>query len=119
MQRQRGVTLSGFLLWSIVLFFGALLGFKIGPPYFEFMKIQKQLQAVAEDPEARSGQRRDVESAFLKRAMVEDINIVSGKDIVIAKEGDGVVLTIDYSTCVPVVSNLKACMDFSASSRKR
>jgi len=119
MHSQRGVSLSGFLLWSIVLFFAALLGFKIGPPYFEFMKIQKQLQAVAEDSEARSGQRRDVENAFTKRAMVEDITAITPKDIVIAKEGDGIVLSAEYSTCVPIAANLKACMDFNATSRKR
>ncbi len=119
MHSQRGVSLSGFLLWSIVLCFAALLGFKVGPPYFEFMKIQKQLQAVSQDSEAQSGQRRDVESAFLKRATIEDITAITPKDIVIAKESSGIVLSADYSTCVPIVANLKACMDFSASSHKR
>jgi NAD kinase len=111
--------MSGFLLWSIVLCFALLLGFKIGPPYFEFMKINKQLQAVVQDSEAQSGQRRDVENAFTKRATIEDINAVSAKDLVITKEGDGIVLSVDYQVCVPVVANLKACMDFSASSRRR
>lgn len=119
MKSQKGVSMSGFLLWSILLIFVLLLAFKIGPPYFEFMKIQKQLQAVAMDSEARSGVRRDVENAFVKRSMVEDITAVGPKDLVIAKEGDGILVTVDYSTCVPVVANLKACMDFSASSRKR
>lgn len=118
MRRQKGVTLSGFLLWSVVLIFAVLLGFKIGPPYFEYFKIQKQLQALVNDSEVRSGQRRDVENAFVKRSMVEDITAITAKDLVIAKEGDGIVVSVDYSTCVPVVSNLKACMDFSASSRK-
>jgi hypothetical protein len=118
MHRQKGVSLSGFLLWSIVLIFVALLGFKIGPPYFEYMKIKKQLQALVQDAEAQSGQRRDVENAFSKRATIEDINAVTPKDLVIAKEGDGIVVSVDYSTCVPVVANLKACMDFSASSRR-
>ncbi len=118
MHRQKGVSLSGFMLWSIVLIFVALLGFKIGPPYFEYMKIKQQLQALVEDPETQSGQRRDVENAFSKRATIEDISAVSPKDLVISKESDGIVVSVDYSTCVPVVSNLKACMDFSASSRR-
>lgn len=118
MHRQKGVTLSGFLLWSIVLIFAALLGFKIGPPYFEYMKIKRQLQALVEDSEVQSGLRRDVENAFSKRATIEDINAVTPKDLVISKEGDGIVVSVDYSTCVPVVANLKACMDFSASSRR-
>jgi Domain of unknown function (DUF4845) len=118
MHRQKGVSLSGFLLWSIVLIFVALLGFKIGPPYFEYMKVKKQLQAVADDSEARSGQRRDVENAFTKRAMVEDITAITPKDITISKEGDGIVLGAEWSTCVPIVANLKACMDFIVSTRR-
>ena len=33
MRKQRGISLSGFLMWTILLFFGLLLAFKIGPPY--------------------------------------------------------------------------------------
>ena len=116
MRRQQGITLSGFLLWSVVLIFAALLAFKIGPPYLEYLTIKKQLKAVAEDPEARSGNRREVESAFSKRSTIEDISSVQPKDIVISKEGDGIVLSVDYTVCRPVVSNIRACMDFSATS---
>ena len=117
MRRQKGVTLSGFLLWSIVLIFAALLGFKIGPPYYEYIKIKRQLQAVAADPEARGGSRRDVENAFTKRSMIEDIQAISPKDLVINKEGDGIVVSAEYSVCVPIVANLRACMDFAPTSR--
>ena len=119
MHRQKGVSLSGFVLWSIVLIFALLLGFKIGPPYFEYIKIQKQLQAVAADPEARGGLRRDVENAFMRRTMVEDITAITPKDLVINKDGDGIVVTAEYSTCVPIIANLRACMDFNATSQKR
>lgn len=119
MHRQKGVSLSGFLMWAVVFIFAALLGFKIGPPYFEYLKIQKQMQAIADDPTLRSGQRRDIEESFVKRSTIEDINAISHKDLVITKEGDGFVLSAEYSVCVPIVGNLKACMDFSPSSRIR
>jgi hypothetical protein len=118
MHKQRGVTLSGFLLWAIVICFALLLGFKIGPPYYEYLTIKKQLQAISKDPEARTGNRRDVESAFLKRTMIEDIKSITSKDLVIEKTGDGIVISAEYSTCVPVVGNLRACMDFAPSSNK-
>lgn len=119
MHKQKGVSLSGFMLWSIVLIFALLLGFKIGPAYFEYLTIQKQFKAIANDSEARSGQRRDVESAFMKRTMIEDIKSITAKDLVITKEGDGIVVSAEYSTCAHVVANLRACMDFSPSSAKR
>lgn len=117
MHRQTGVSLSGFLLWAIVICFALLLGFKIGPPYFEYITIKKQLQAMGRDSEVQSGQRRDVESAFLKRSMIEDIKSITPKDLIISKEADGVVISAEYTTCVQVVGNLRACMDFAPSSR--
>lgn len=117
MHKQRGVSLSGFLMWSIVLIFGLLLGFRIGPAYYEYVTIKRLLQEMGRDAETQSGQRRDVESAWMKRSMIEDVKSVTGKDLSITKDGDGVVISVDYTTCSHVVANLRACMDFSASSR--
>lgn len=116
MRRQKGLSLSGFLLWSVVLIFVALLGFKLGPPYVEYMTIKGQLTAIANDPEARSGVRAIVEDRFSRRSAIENITSITGKDIQIAKEGDRVILSADYTVCVPVVFNIRACMDYSASS---
>jgi hypothetical protein len=118
MHKQKGVTLSGFLMWSILLVFGALLGFRIGPPYFEYITIKRHLQAIAQDSEAQSGQRRDVESAFTKRVMIEDVESITARDLIISKEADGVVISAQYTTCRHVVANLSACMDFAPSSKK-
>jgi hypothetical protein len=118
MYRQRGITLSGFVLWAIVLVTFALLGLRIGPPYLEYLAIQKQLKAIANDPEARSGLRRDVENVFSRRAAIENIKSISAKDLQISKQGDQLVVSVDYSVCVPVVANIRACMDYSASSAR-
>lgn len=118
MRRQRGVSLSGFLMWAVVFIFAALLGFRIGPPYVEYLTIKKQLQAIASDPSVRSGQRRDIEDAFSKRAMIEDMPSLNAKDLVITKEADGIVISAEYTACRPVVGNLKACMDFAPTSRR-
>lgn len=118
MRRQKGLSLSGFIFWAIVLIMFGALGLKIGPPYFEYMNINKQLKATANDPGTRGGARKDVENAFMNRQMVADIKSITYKDLVITKEGDGYSLSVDYTVCVPIVSNIRACMDFSASSNK-
>ena len=66
----------------------------------------------------QSGTRRDVENAFLKRTMIEDIKSITGKDLVIEKSGDGIVISDEYTNCVHVVANLRACMDFAPSYKK-
>lgn len=116
MRRQKGITLSGFLMWSVVLVFVALLAFKIGPPYIEYLSIQTNLKAIANDPEGRSGVRRVVEDLFDRRSAIENISSVKARDILIAKEGDRVVLSFEYSVCVPIVLNIRACMDYNPTS---
>ncbi|HEX9672882.1 MAG TPA: DUF4845 domain-containing protein [Burkholderiales bacterium] len=118
MRRQKGVTLSGFLMWSVVAVFAALLLFKIGPPYMEFLTIQANLKAVANDPEGRSGVRRVVEDLFDRRSAIENISAVKARDIIITKSGDGVVLSFEYTVCVPIVFNIRACMDYQPTSSK-
>jgi hypothetical protein len=105
-------------MWSIVFIFFGYLGVKIGPAYFEYATLNKQLKAVVNDPGTRGGARKDVENAFMNRQLVSDIKSVTYKDLVITKEGDGYSLSVDYTVCVPLISNVRACMDFSASSNK-
>lgn len=116
MREQRGLTLTGFLVTAVILVFVALLVFKIGPAYMEFYTIQKQITIVAN--EVSTPDRRAVENAFDRRADIENITAITGKDLEITKEGDGIVVSAEYSVKVPLVGNLSACMDFRASSAK-
>ena len=118
MRGQQGVSLSGFMMWMVVLAVAALISFKIGPPYVEYLSIKKNMQAVANDPEATQGQRRQVEAAFERRALIDDIKSLTSKDLTITKDGDRVAISADYSVCVPFVANIRACMDFSPTSEK-
>lgn len=105
-------------MWMVVLAVVALIGFRVGPPYVEYLSIKKNMQAVANDPEATQGQRRAVEAAFERRALIDDIKSVTGKDLTITKDGDRVMISADYSVCVPFVGNTRVCMDFSPTSAK-
>ena len=116
MRKQQGVTLTGFIITAVIVIFILLFGFKVGPAYFEYLSIQKQFRALADDPVARSGTRRELEAAFVARATIENITSVGAGDIQITKDGTNVVLSAEYSTKVPLFGNLSACMDFAPTS---
>lgn len=118
MRKQRGITLSGFLMWAVVAVICALIGFKVLPPYIEFLSIQAQLKAIANDPEGRQGQRKVIEDLFDRRSSIENIKSVKPGDIQITKEGDRVVLSAEYTVCVPLVLNVRICMDYTPNSTK-
>lgn len=118
MRKQKGVALSGLLFWSVVLIFVLLLGFKIGPSYFEYFSIRQQFRAIANDPAMRAGHRKEIETSFYNRAVIENIKAVTVQDLEIVKDGDEVVISAAYSVRVPLFGNISACMDFSPSSAK-
>ena len=118
MRKQKGAALSGLLFWSVVLVFVLLLGFKIGPAYFEYFAIRQQLRAIADDPAMRAGLRREIESSFYNRTVIENIKAITPQDLDIAKDGDGVVISAAYSVRVPLFGNISACMDFAPTSAK-
>jgi hypothetical protein len=118
MLKQKGLTLSGFLMWAIILAFSALLAFKLGPAYMEDLTIQKHFKAIAKDPAFADGNRRDIENAYMNRAQVVDrIDVVTAKDVIINKEGGGISLSASYTVRIPLVYNISACMDFNPTSQ--
>lgn len=118
MRRQEGLSMLAFLTGAVILIFVALFGFKVGPAYVDYYTIQRQLKIIVNEPEASTGQRRAIENAFDRRAAVENITVIQGKDLEISKDGDRVVISADYSVRVPLVGNMNACMEFSASSAR-
>jgi len=119
MYRQRGLTLTGFIVWAIILAFVALLGMKLGPAYAEYYAIKKQFQAIVADPGIVAGTKRDAEGAFVRRATMENIRSIGPADLQIAKEGDRMVISADYEVRIKLVGNISALLEFHPSSEKR
>ena len=52
--RQRGVSLSGLLIWVVVLIFVGISAMKIIPAYIQDAEIKGILQTIVRDPEMQS-----------------------------------------------------------------
>ena len=117
MKRQRGVTLTGMIMVSIVLIVGLLFAFKIVPVYVEHATIEKHLKTMAHDPKLRTATRNQIATAWAARAAVDNINSIHPDYIEATREGDELVLSAEYSVKVPLLRNVAACFDFKASSK--
>jgi hypothetical protein len=114
MYRQRGVSLSGLLMWCFVLIMVALLGIKVVPATIEYMKIKKDVKTVADAAGDKTvGQIR---SEFDRYADIDDFDVISSKDIEISKQGGQVVISFSYEKRIPLVANASLVLDFSSSS---
>ena len=115
MKRQRGVTLSGLLIICVILIAVILLGFKLFPPYREYLSIKKAITEIARNPEKRSSPR-EIEAAYAMRSAIDNFTSVRGKDLQVEKRGDGVLISAEWSVKVPLFYNISACIDFNARS---
>ncbi len=118
MHAQRGITITGFLVFAMLAVAVLLLGFKIGPAYTEFYTIQKIFRTMAAEPALLTGSRSDINVAFRNRAGMDNIKSITHDQIEVTKDGNGIVFSASYSVRVPLFYNLSACMDFRPSSEK-
>jgi len=118
MKREQGISLLGFLLLVALLGVVALVGFRLVPAYIEYFKIKNALSAIARDGEMREAGPQAIRGAFDKRAKIDDIDAIDGKDIEVNRQRDQLVLSTRYSKCVPLAGHARVCLDFDVSSAK-
>ena len=114
MKSQRGITLMGMLIVSVVIVLIAIGGLKIAPAYIEYFKVKKAVTAIAQTN--AGGTVADVRRAFDMRAAVDDIDVITGKDLEVTKEGNELVVSFAYPKRIPMFGNVSVVIDFAGSS---
>lgn len=112
MKSQRGVTLVGMLVASIVVVIVAIGGLKIAPAYIEYYKVKKAVLAIAQT--GAGGTVADVRQAFDRRAAIDDIDVIAGRDLEVSKDGNELIVTATYSRRIPLFANVNVVIDFVA-----
>jgi hypothetical protein len=116
--KQRGFSFSGFIIGIIVLVLVGIMGLKLVPAYIQDAKIQSVFITIAHDPDMQKATLHDIKIAFGKRADIDDISAIKADDIEIAKEGETLVLSANYSVVIPLVANISLYLDFNPTSAK-
>ncbi len=90
--RQGGFSLLGFIFVAGVLASVGILGAQAFPTVLEYQAALKAVQ------KASAGNTvGEVKVIFDKAAQIDDINAISGKDLLVTKEGDKVVVSFAYN----------------------
>jgi len=113
--RQRGVTLFGLLFWAIVVGFVALIGVRVLPTLNEYFTIQRAVNRIASEGATTVP---EIRSAFEKQKDIEyAITSVSGKDLVITKENDKVVIQFAYDKEVELMKPVYLLIKYEGRSK--
>ena len=108
---ESGVSLSGLIVVLIVLGALALVAIKVVPAFFEYRAVKDSI--VKAKAEAGSGTVRDIQQAFDKNAGVNDVNAISGHDLVITRDGGDTEISFSYEKRVPLTGNVSLLFDFA------
>lgn len=117
MKKQRGVTLTGLILFLVVFMLIAVLGFKVGPVLIEYKTIERQMKSIAEDPTLRGASKAQLDRAWAMRSAVEtNMKSITPDQIDFDRQGDKVIVRGEYSVKVPLFANVSLWFDFKPSS---
>jgi hypothetical protein len=111
--RQRGVTLFGLLFWAVIVGFLALIGMRVLPTLNEFFTIKRTINKIATEgstvPEIRAAfeRQKDIEYSIVS---------ITGKDLVVTKENDKVVVSFAYDKEVELVKPVFLLIKFEGRS---
>jgi len=113
--RQRGVTMFGLLFWGIIVaFFGYLL-VRALPTVNEYATIQRTVDKIAQEQPATVA---EVRRAFDRQKDIEySISSISGKDLLVTKENDKVVIGYAYEKEIPVMGPVFILIKYEGRSR--
>ena len=113
-RRQRGVTLFGLLFWAVIVGFLALIGMRVLPAINEYFTIKRTVAKIASGggktvPEIRSDfeKQKDIEYSIVS---------ITGKDLVITKENEKVVVSFAYDKEVELVKPVFLLIKFEGRS---
>lgn len=116
MRHQRGLTLVGLIIILGMLGFAALLAAKLLPAYLEFYAIKRIVNEISTSGETQNGSAKTIQASFDRRATIESVTSVRGRDLEIVKEGNGFVVSASWERRVPLVYNISALMEFEVES---
>ena len=117
MRHQRGVSLSGLLVWGVVIAAVALLGIRVAPDVIDYYKIKKIVASTAANSSGKTVP--EIRSIFGKYAEVDHIETITAADLDISKEGNEVVIAFAYERRIPLLLNVSLLIEFQGSSSER
>lgn len=98
--RQRGISFIGLVFTASVLAMAGVIAAQVFPTALEYQAVTRAVSRAAASEVATVA---DIRLTFDKAAAVDDIKSISGKDLVVTKEADKVVVSFEYQREIHLV----------------
>ncbi|MFO7592940.1 MAG: DUF4845 domain-containing protein [Pseudomonadota bacterium] len=113
---QRGMTFWSTVFILFIIGFGAFIVLKLTPVYLEDLSIGSALDSVKDGAATKEYSTvSNVRSAIMKRFNVNNIDVISAKDVEVLREGDSFGVNVNYEVIVPFLGNVSLLLTFDHS----
>lgn len=114
MQKQRGVTMVGWIFLLVPVAIVLYAGIRIGPQYYGYYKIAAAMEKTATELKSDEAlSPKTILTALEKRFDTGYIDNINAKqDVVVTKVDNGWEMAVDYEATEPMFGNLFLTMVF-------
>lgn len=110
--KQTGLSLIGVLIVGAILGFLFLIGMRTVPVVTEYMAVKRIMNAIIESNPSPEVPITQLRADFDKRAYIDEVKHVSGRDLVIIKRGNKFEMSVSYARKVPIAANVSLLIEF-------
>jgi hypothetical protein len=115
-RRQRGLSLIGLLFFGIVAVMLVVLGMRVLPSALEYIAIKRAITRVATSGETGT---TEIQKAFDRIAAVDDIATLTGKDLLITRNGSQVTIGFRYEKRIPLFGPASLVIDYEGNTAQK
>lgn len=116
--RQRGLSLLGFMGILVVVLFFTYIGIKLVPIYLNHMSVVSEMKAVAGEPGVSNQPPQTTRRQLLTRFDISFVDHVGAENVRI-EHGDGLSLVVSYDVETHLIGNIDAVVKFHRVERLR
>jgi Domain of unknown function (DUF4845) len=111
--RQAGITFIGWIFLLAPLAVVAYAAIRLAPVYLNYIKVAKALTQTADENKGDAVLNpKAVQSALGRRFDIEGINFPQVGDVVVEREGNIWVLSVNYDDVVPMFGGISLLVHF-------
>ena len=111
---ESGISLSGLIFVLAVLGVLAVSAMKVFPTYIEYRAASDAIAAA----KASGGTVREMQQTFAKNADINQIDAISGKDLVFTIENGETDISFAYQKAIPMAGNVSLLIDYAGTTAK-
>lgn len=114
-RKQRGMTLTSFLMVLIVVAFAIYVGMKLLPMYQEYYSVRSALKGLAAEPGSADMDPSKIQEMFFKRMDINYSDHVKPQDVKFERIDGGWRMNVNYEVRRELIGNLDVVGKFDTS----